>query len=129
MSPLLPDTNIILKLFRGDEHVASNISRFDKIVIPPTVIGEFKMGIESDTQRGKTQRRQLDAFLDSEYVESVPVTEATTDFYAAIYHELKAKGKPIPTNDMWIAASAIEHHAVLYSLDGHFQLIPMLRRL
>ena len=87
------------------------------------------MGIESDTRRGKTQRRQLDAFLDSEYVEIVPVTEATTDFYAAIYHELKAKGKPIPTNDMWIAAPAIEHHAVLYSLDGHFQQIPMLRRL
>lgn len=57
------------------------------------------------------------------------MTEATTDFYAAIYRELKARGKPIPTNDMWIAASAIEHHAVLYTLDSHFRPIPMLKRL
>ena len=129
MSPLLLDTNIILKLFQGDEQVASNISRFDRIIIPPAVIGEFKMGIDPDTRRGKTQRQQLDAFLDSEHVEVVTVTEVTTDFYAAIYRELKAKGKPIPTNDMWIAASAIEHHATLYTLDSHFRPIPMLKRL
>ena len=128
MNALLPDTNVILRLFRGDEQVAANISRFDKIIVPPAVIGEFKMGVEPDTRRGKAQQRQLDAFLDSEHVEVVPATEATTDYYAAIYRELKARGKPIPTNDMWIAASAIEHHAALYSLDAHFRQIPMLTR-
>jgi tRNA(fMet)-specific endonuclease VapC len=129
MNALLPDTNVILRLFRGDEQVAANISRFDKIIVPPAVIGEFKMGVEPDTRRGKAQQRQLDAFLDSEHVEVVPTTEATTDYYAAIYRELKARGKPIPTNDMWIAASAIEHHATLYSLDAHFRQIPMLTRI
>lgn len=129
MNALLPDTNVILRLFRGDEQVAANISRFDKIIVPPAVIGEFKMGVEPDTRRGKAQQRQLDAFLDSEHVEVVPATEETTDYYAAIYRELKARGKPIPTNDMWIAASAIEHHAALYSLDAHFRQIPMLTRI
>ena len=129
MNALLPDTNVILRLFRGDEQVAANISRFDKIIVPPAVIGECKMGVEPDTRRGKAQQRQLDAFLDSEHVEVVPATEATTDYYAAIYRELKARGKPIPTNDIWIAASAIEHHAALYSLDAHFRQIPMLTRI
>lgn len=129
MNPLLPDTNVILRLFRGDEQVAANVSRFDTVVVPPAVIGEFKTGIEPDTRRGKAQQRQLDAFLDSEHVKVVPVTESTTDYYASIFRELKARGKPIPTNDMWIAASALEHHATLYSLDGHFRQIPMLNRL
>ena len=128
MNALLLDTNVIIRLFRGDESVAKTVSRFARILISPTVIGEYKMGLDPNTARGRIQKEQLDAFLDSVSVEVVPVTERTADFYARVYRELKDRGTPIPVNDMWIAASAIENNAVLYSHDDHFRHVPMLMR-
>jgi predicted nucleic acid-binding protein len=57
----------------------------------------------------------------------VPVTLATADLYALVYAALRRKGRPIPTNDLWIAASSLEHGAALLSLDAHFQAIDGLR--
>jgi tRNA(fMet)-specific endonuclease VapC len=54
-------------------------------------------------------------------------TTATADLYALVYAALRRKGQPIPTNDLWIAASSLEHGAALLTLDAHFQSIDGLR--
>ena len=54
---------------------------------------------------------------------------ATADAYALIYRSLRRQGRPIPTNDLWIAASCLEHGAVLFSLDAHFDQVDGLRRI
>lgn len=57
----------------------------------------------------------------------MPSTAATADLYALVYAVLRRKGQPIPTNDLWIAASTLEHGASLLTLDAHFQHIDGLR--
>jgi predicted nucleic acid-binding protein len=67
--------------------------------------------------------KELDAFLDNSRVGEINIDSETSEFYATIYRALRTKGKPIPTNDMWIAASALQHGLALCSLDAHFHNI------
>jgi predicted nucleic acid-binding protein len=53
----------------------------------------------------------------------IPIDEITAEFYAQVYWNLKRKGNPIPTNDMWIAASTLQHGVALFTLDTHFNVI------
>lgn len=127
MKSLLIDTNVLISLFRGDENIAAEIGAYDRILVPTVVIGEFKAGINAAVKAGKAQQRQLDEFLDSAAVSVIPVSEDVSDAYARIFRVLKANGTPIPQNDMWIAACAVETGATLYSKDAHFSLIPLLK--
>lgn len=127
MKSLLVDTNILIALFRGDEKVAAEIGAYDRVLVPTVVIGEFKAGVNPAVKAGKAQQRQLDEFLDSASVTVIPVSEDVADAYARIFRVLKANGTPIPQNDLWIAACAVENGAILYSKDAHFSLIPLLK--
>jgi tRNA(fMet)-specific endonuclease VapC len=49
------------------------------------------------------------------------------DTYGLLYRGLRQQGTPIPSNDLWIAASCLKHGAVLFRLDGHFERVPGLR--
>ena len=71
-------------------------------------------------------RAQLSAFLASARVQIVPVDRATAEHYAGVYAALRKAGTPIPTNDMWIAASALQHNLRLLTYDGHFKHVPGL---
>jgi predicted nucleic acid-binding protein len=74
-------------------------------------------------------RKELTSFLNNPRVFLDQVTETTAEFYADIYLRLRSKGTPIPANDMWIAASAMEHGCALYSLDRHFRMVDGLLRI
>ena len=63
------------------------------------------------------------AFLDNPYVSLVPVGPVTAERYSRIAISLRAKGRPIPSNDVWIAAHAMETGADLVSADGHFEYV------
>jgi tRNA(fMet)-specific endonuclease VapC len=63
----------------------------------------------------------VNAFLESPRVMVLAVSEATADFYARVYRALKRKGKPIPVNDLWIAATALQHGFAVYTYDQHFR--------
>jgi len=129
MRKVLLDTNVLIALFKGDRSVAEALSSFDKVFIPTIVVGEFKAGIVLGSENGRKQRAALDEFLDSPAVEVVPISEVTTDSYALIFKALKENGTPIPQNDIWIAALAIDTGAILYSRDAHFGLVPLLKTL
>ena len=126
MKPLLLDTNVLIRFFRSDRKIADIISKFEKIVIPTVVLGEFKSGVDPLTVGGRRQIEVLDAFLDSPSVDIIPVTEDVSSAYARIFRTLKANGTPIPQNDIWIAACAIDAGATLISSDSHFAKIPLL---
>jgi len=119
---ILLDTNAYSKLKQGDEGLASLVRRAERIVFSVVVLGELQFGF----RRGNRYERnlaELNEFLASPYVELLPVGPVTTDRFGRIAAALRAKGRPIPTNDVWIAAHAMESGAELISYDGHFEFI------
>jgi len=127
MNAAVIDTNVLIECFQNNQGISEAISQYDRILICPAVLGEFKAGIDVNTRRGKKVKALLDEFLDDPAVAIVPCTDETADYYARIFRTLKDNGTPLPTNDMWIAAAALEHGAAVLSSDGHFSHVPMLK--
>ena len=127
MNAAVIDTNVLIECFQNNQSISEAISQYDRILICPAVLGEFKAGIDVNTRRGKKVKALLDEFLDDPAVAIVPCTDETADYYARIFRTLKDNGTPLPTNDMWIAAAALEHGATVLSSDGHFSHVPMLK--
>lgn len=126
MRPILIDTNAYTAFMLGDAAVIEVIAHADRIYVNSIVLGELLGGFAPGTREARN-RGELARFLDSPRVEFVPVTAQTADSYALVYSGLRRKGHPIPTNDLWIAASALEHGAALLTRDAHFVQIEGLR--
>jgi tRNA(fMet)-specific endonuclease VapC len=119
---LLLDTNAYSALAAGDGGIADRVRRAEEVLISVVVTGELLYGFERGSRRA-ANRRQLDNFLALPFVALVPVNLATANRFAHIMAGLRAKGKPIPTNDVWIAAHALETGAELVSRDRHFERV------
>jgi len=119
---VLLDTNAYSALKRGHDGVAALVRRSDEVLFSTVVAGELLYGFRHGT-RFASNRRDLDAFLASPFVTLVPVSLATADRFSRIVLGLRAKGKPIPTNDIWIAAQAMETGGELVSFDHHFEWV------
>lgn len=126
MRPILLDTNAYTAFMLGAAEVIEVIAHADKLFLTPIVLGELLGGFAAGTREPKN-RAELARFLDSPRVEVLGVTAQTADSYALVYAGLRRKGQPIPTNDLWIAASALEHGAALLTRDAHFSHIDGLR--
>jgi predicted nucleic acid-binding protein len=126
MQTIALDTNAYVAFKRGDASVVAVIQRAPRILLPVTVLGELLAGFAAG-QREAANRKELNAFLQSPRVVPMQLTTVTADRYALIYAALRRAGRPIPTNDMWIAATALEHGAALLTLDAHFAEISGLR--
>ena len=125
--PIVVDTNVLIRYFKNDEQLAEMIEKATSIVVHPAVYAEFLAGIDERTRSGKAARGLLEEFLDAPAVETCTMTPVTGIYYAKIYRHLQSIGKMIPKNDIWIAASALEHGWEVYTHDEHFSLIPMLQ--
>lgn len=122
MKHILIDTNIYIEAMRGNREVTEKLETVESIGISAISVGELLAGIKLQTKPEK-YALQLKEFLDAPRVEFLPVTYTTADFYSEIYVKLRKVGTPIPTNDMWIAATAIEHGLFVFTLDKHFDHI------
>jgi len=123
---LILDTNALSAVADGHASVIDLVGRAERLAVPVIVLGEYRLGI-AQSRHKVTYESWL-----QEWIAVVPVLnidEETTHPYAAIYLELKKKGKPIPTNDLWIAALCRQHSLPLASQDRHFDLVSGLRRL
>lgn len=116
---VLLDTNGYSGLLRGTESVVERVTRAEKVLLSTIVAGELMFGFRQGTRLRKNLA-ELEAFLDNPHVTVVPVTLATADRFGRVAAALRAKGRPIPTNDIWIAAQAMETGADLLSFDAHF---------
>jgi tRNA(fMet)-specific endonuclease VapC len=126
MRPVLLDTNAYTAFMLGDAAVVEVVAHAERLCLNSVVLGELLGGFAAGTREAKN-RAELARFLDSPRVEVLPVTAQTADSYALVYSGLRRKGQPIPTNDLWIAASALEHGAALLTRDAHFTQIDGLR--
>lgn len=116
---IILDTNAYSAMAQGHEEVCALVRRSEHVLLSMVVIGELLAGFRHGSRYGHN-RQVLDEFLSSPYVSSVPVTLTTADRFGRVWAGLRAKGKPIPTNDIWIAAHAMETGAELISSDRHF---------
>jgi tRNA(fMet)-specific endonuclease VapC len=119
---LLLDTNAYSAMRRGDRDLQDLFRRADEILVSTVVLGELLHGFDQGS-RSAANREELERFLSQGPVRLVPVTRTTADRYARIATGLRRKGRPIPTNDIWIAAHALETGADLVSYDDHFDAV------
>ncbi|MEJ6601970.1 MAG: PIN domain-containing protein [Verrucomicrobiia bacterium] len=122
MSRLLIDTNIYVAFLRGDPAVVDLLGRAEKIVLCSVVIGELLAGFRIGTRESQN-RQLLETFSANTRVGTGSHNSDTAEFYAGIFAQLKKKGRPIPTNDMWIAASAMQSGLTMCTRDAHFENI------
>jgi len=125
MTPLVVDTSAYGAFKRGHPVAMDALRAHATILLPAIVIGELLGGFEAGSRR-EVNRSELDAFLASPRVAVVTIGAATAERYAAIYAHLRTVRQPVPTNDLWIAASAMEHGAEVLTTDSHFMRIPQI---
>ena len=109
-------------LMRGHEQVAEIVREAEELLFSAVVVGELLYGFRHGT-RFEQNAADLRSILNSPYSTLVDVGSVTADRYSRIAATLRAKGCPIPTNDVWIAAHAMETGADLLSGDSHFEHI------
>ncbi len=110
---------------RGHEGVVDLVQRAEEIVLNIVVVGELLAGF----RRGKRLRENqeaLERFRVSPRVETVGLDGETADRYAEIVAHLRQVGTPIPTNDVWIAASAMQHGLRVVTTGAHFERVPQV---
>lgn len=126
MRPLLIDTNAYSAFMRGNGQIVEAIANADHLRLSAVVLGELLGGFAAGS-REAANREELARFLASPRVSLLPINDRTADCYALVYSGLRRKGQPIPSNDLWIAASALEHGCALLTLDAHFRHVDGLR--
>lgn len=119
---VLLDTNAYSAMMRGHGEVARLVRDAEQVVLSAVVIGELLFGFRLGTRLRKNMQ-ELETFLGNPYVTAAVVTRTTADRFARIAASLRAKGRPIPTNDIWVAAHAMETGAELLSFDSHFEAV------
>jgi tRNA(fMet)-specific endonuclease VapC len=120
INDILLDTNAYAAFKQGQPEAVEVIQRAPHIYLSTTVLGELLAGFAVGTREARN-RAELQQFLESERVRVLSVDNVTADYYAVVYSSLRRKGRPIPTNDIWIAATALQHHCMLFSYDIHFK--------
>lgn len=121
-SAVLIDTNAYTAFKKGEKDAIDIILGMSQLFINVIVIGELLGGFAVGN-RGLENKRELALFLRLPKVKVLGISDETTKYYAAIYKQLRAKGRPIPTNDIWIAATAQEFKIPVFSYDKHLHFV------
>lgn len=126
MRAILLDTNAYTKYLRGDPRVLDALAGAGLVHMSVIVLGELLSGFRSGS-RERANRHNLESFLAKPVVRVLDATRETADFFSLIKSSLRRAGQPIPLNDVWIAAHALETGSVLVTFDTHFKVVPGLR--
>ena len=123
---MILDTNAISAMAEDDRDILPVLRVHPQIRVPVIALGEYRHGI-----LGSRRRAELEEWLSALLAVTpvLAVVEATSRHYAAIVRELRSVGRPIPINDIWIAALARQHGLPILSRDGHFDEVQGVRRL
>ncbi|MES1021302.1 type II toxin-antitoxin system VapC family toxin [Gloeocapsa sp. BRSZ] len=120
----LLDTNIIIALFADEAIVKNNLAQAYEVFIPSIAIGELCYGARKSGRTKANLARVNELVANS----SVLVCNAeTAQQYGKVKNKLRLKGRPLPENDIWIAALALQHSTILVTRDAHFQEIENLQ--
>jgi tRNA(fMet)-specific endonuclease VapC len=122
------DSNRYTDFCRGEALAVETLRSADEIWLPLVVLGELRAGFAHGSRRSENERI-LARFLGSRRVHVIVPDEQTTHFYADVDVALRKAGRPVPTNELWIAALVLQHDLVLFARDAHFDHVPRLARL
>lgn len=125
MRKALLDTSAYAALLGGDERVLEALADTSQVFMSIFVLGELWAGFRGGRKERENCGR-LEAFLAKPSVSVLDATRDTAEIFGRIKDGLRRVGKPIPINDVWIAAHAMEHGAEVITLDRHFSIIPGL---
>jgi tRNA(fMet)-specific endonuclease VapC len=118
---VLLDTSVVVQILGG-----KHVSQYDRAFIPVIVLGELYYGAERSGRR-EVERAKAEAFAARNEV--LECGQGTAHYYGEIKHRLRVKGRPIPDNDIWIAALARQHRLALATRDAHFHEVEGLHLL
>jgi predicted nucleic acid-binding protein len=122
---MIVDTNALSAAADADPAVLALLARAEQMAIPVIVLGEYRYGIAQSRKRASYESWLTGLLRDCLVLD---VNEPTTQHYAQIVLELKRLGKPVPTNDLWIAALCRQHSLPLLSRDRHFDWVAGTKR-
>jgi tRNA(fMet)-specific endonuclease VapC len=121
---LLLDTNIVIPLFAQDPTVLEHLQEAEEVFIPSNVMGELYSGAGKSKQ-AKQNIARIDEFAINNAILGCDIE--TARYYGEIKTTLRKKGRPVPENDIWIAAIALQHDLTLVTRDAHFEEVDNLR--
>jgi predicted nucleic acid-binding protein len=124
-SRIMVDTSAYAAFLKGNSEINQSLQQADEIFLNPIILGELIAGF----LMGKHERENrtiLQDFLSSARVKILEIEEETSERYAAIVSHLRRTGTPIPTNDLWIAASAMQHGLKVLTTDKHYSKVPQI---
>jgi tRNA(fMet)-specific endonuclease VapC len=122
LSSLCLDTSAYSNFRRGNEELATVLDRAELVFVPTVALGELRTGFLLGGRRRRSEA-ELDDFLDNPVVEVLTVDPETSRHYAEMVADLRGAGTPIPSNDIWIAATAARNGATVLTCDDHFERI------
>lgn len=122
---LVLDTSAYSHFRAGHPLVLNLLATADVVLLPATVLGELEAGFEMG-RRALENRTTLSRFLREPFVTVLPTTPDVARRYGQTFARLRHAGTPIPTNDIWIAASTLDAGGQLLTFDAHFKQVPGL---
>jgi tRNA(fMet)-specific endonuclease VapC len=124
---LLLDTNRLSDALSGVGTVLDVLEAAETIQVPVVALAELRAGFLNGRRPAENETR-LSWFLSQPGISALGVDATVSHHYAELHHVLRRAGRPIPTNDLWIASLALAHSLCLYTRDMHFDHIPGLAR-
>jgi tRNA(fMet)-specific endonuclease VapC len=122
---MILDTNALSAFLQGIPEVREAAFGAARLCLPLIVVGEYRFGIEGSAYPAENERRFTEVLRD---LEILALTMDTTIVYGRIAHTLKIQGRPIPHNDIWVAALARQHDMPILSRDVHFDAVAGVQR-
>ncbi len=123
---LIFDTNRYTDFARGVRDVVSRFELTEELWLSIIVLGELRGGFAVGSKRRENEEK-FEKLLARPNVKVLKLDEAKAEHYAIVYKDLRHQGALIPTNDIWIAAQALQHDLVLDTRDQHFRHVPGLK--
>lgn len=120
----LLDTNIVIGLFESDPEIESRLGEVEEIYLSVVVLGELQFGA-ANSAKAEANVQRVDHYAATNLI--VGIDANTARRYGALKAELRRKGRPIPENDLWIAACALQHGLTLATRDRHFGYVDHLQ--
>ena len=127
MKTIIVDTNAYTRLLTGEEDVLDVIGTAETVYMSIFVLGELYAGFSGGTKE-RENKDTLYRFLRKPSVKILNATSETAEIFSMVKQELKKAGTPLPINDVWIAAHALETGSILVTYDEHFKKIAGIRR-
>jgi tRNA(fMet)-specific endonuclease VapC len=122
----LLDTNIIIALFAAESSIIDNLTQANEVFIPSIAVGELYYGARKSGRPQKNLERIEEFVVNNRIIEC---DANTARQYGDVKDRLRIKGRPLPENDVWIAALALQYGLILVTRDAHFQEVESLQTL